>query len=131
MTKNKQTAAPGFNNDDCGFFYRPQVIIWILRIFYVICGLLVLADFFVHRHVETDIEKLPAFYAVYGFVACVILVWLAAKMRIWVMREEKYYERQEEMDGQGTDVQGIDGSEIDRQEINGKLVKTPEKGSGS
>jgi hypothetical protein len=40
------------------------------------------------------------FYALYGFVACVLLVLLAAEMRKLVMRDEDYYER----DGTDTDA---------------------------
>jgi hypothetical protein len=75
-----------------GFFDRPQTIKWILRVFYAICILLVIADFVVHRHIETAIEKTPAFYAIYGFVACVILVLIATQMRKVLMRDEHYYE---------------------------------------
>lgn len=79
-------------NDDPGFFYRPGTIKWILRGFYSICLFLFVLDFFVHRHIETSIEKLPAFYAIYGFVACVLLVLIASQMRKWLMRGEHYYE---------------------------------------
>lgn len=74
------------------FFDRPQTIKWILRIFYSICIILVLADFIIHRHIETTVEKIPAFYALYGFVACVILVLIANQMRRWLMRGEDYYD---------------------------------------
>jgi hypothetical protein len=78
------------NSND--FFDRPQTIKWILRIFYSICVLLVIVDFIVHRHIETAIEKVPAFYAIYGFVACVILVLIATEMRKVLMRDEHYYD---------------------------------------
>jgi hypothetical protein len=78
--------------DENDFFDRPSTIKWILRIFYSLCILLVLFDFAVHRHIETSIEKIPAFYAIYGFVACVILVLIATQMRKWLMRDEYYYE---------------------------------------
>ena len=51
-----------------------------------------LADFVVHRHIDIGWEKLPAFYALYGFVACVMLVLLAKKLRKVVMRKEDYYD---------------------------------------
>ncbi len=37
-------------------------------------------------------ENIPAFYAMYGFVACVLLVVLAKWMRKVVMRKEEYYD---------------------------------------
>lgn len=75
-----------------GFFYQPKTISWILRIFYSLCVLLVIVDFIVHRHIITDAEKIPAFYALYGFVACVVLVVIASKMRTYLMRDSDYYE---------------------------------------
>lgn len=78
-----------------GFFYQPNTIRWILRVFYALSALLFVVDFFVHRHIEAAIEKVPAFYAIYGFVACVILVIIAAQMRKALMRDENYYTRHE------------------------------------
>jgi hypothetical protein len=64
----------------------------LLKGFYAICILLVLADFVVHRHIGFGWEKIPAFYALYGFVACVLLVLIAKKIRNVVMRKEDYYD---------------------------------------
>lgn len=77
------------------FFDRPETIRWILRVFYLLCALLVAGDFLIHRHIYTDIETIPAFYAIYGFVACVVLVILAKLLRVWLMRAEDYYDANE------------------------------------
>ncbi|MDH5445474.1 MAG: hypothetical protein OEY52_07940 [Gammaproteobacteria bacterium] len=74
------------------FFDKPKNVNRVLYGFYVICGLLVIADFIVHRHIGLDWERIPAFYAMYGFVACVLLVVLAKLMRKLVMRKEDYYD---------------------------------------
>ena len=73
-------------------FDKPENVDRLLKGFYAICILLVGADFIVHRHIGFDWEKIPAFYAIYGFVACVLLVVLAKKMRTILMREENYYD---------------------------------------
>jgi hypothetical protein len=73
-------------------FDKPENVDRLLKGFYAICVLLVGADFIVHRHIGFDWEKIPAFYAIYGFVACVLLVVLAKKMRSVLMREEDYYD---------------------------------------
>ncbi len=65
-----------------------KIVIWGLT---AVCVLLFAADWVVHRHISDDLEKLFGFYAVYGFVACVLLVLLAAEMRKLVMRNENYY----------------------------------------
>lgn len=73
-------------------FDRPENVNRLLKGFYAICILLVLADFIVHRHIGFDWEKIPAFYALYGFVACVLLVVVAKRMRNVLMRKEDYYD---------------------------------------
>ncbi len=45
------------------------------------------------RHAENDWDGLPGFYAFYGFIACVVLVLIAKRMRRILMREEDYYDR--------------------------------------
>lgn len=76
-----------------GFFDKPENISKILKVFYTICVLLVVADFIVHRHIYHDWENVPAFYAIYGFVGCVILVLIAKVMRKVLMRGEDYYDK--------------------------------------
>jgi hypothetical protein len=74
------------------FFDQPRNIALILKTFYALCIILVLLDFFVHRHIYVYFETIPAFYAIYGFVACVVLVVLAKIMRKGLMRDEHYYD---------------------------------------
>ena len=73
-------------------FDDPANVQRLLMGFYVVCALLVVADFVIHRHIYLIWEKIPAFYAIYGFVACVVLVILAKAMRTVVMRPENYYD---------------------------------------
>ena len=80
------------NKDKKHIFDDPKNVDLLLKGFYVSCVLLVIADFIIHRHTTIDLEKIPAFYAIYGFVACVLLVILAKVMRKAVMREENYYD---------------------------------------
>ena len=74
------------------FFDQPRNVALILKTFYALCIILVLLDFFVHRHIYVYFETIPAFYAFYGFVACVVLVVLAKIMRKGLMRDEHYYD---------------------------------------
>ena len=75
-----------------GFFDRPGNVRWFFRIFYAICALLVVADFIAHRHVVHPWEGLPGFYAIYGFLAIVLLVLAAKQLRRMVMRDEDYFD---------------------------------------
>lgn len=68
----------------------------IQLVFYGLLGSLVLLlalEFFVEKHPYFSWEKWPGFYAVFGLVACVLLV-LVAKyiLRPLVKRDEDYYD---------------------------------------
>lgn len=73
-------------------FDNPRNVSRLLTGFYVICGILLLLDFVLHRHTVHSWENLPGFYALYGFVACVVLVLIAKEMRKVLMRKEDYYD---------------------------------------
>lgn len=62
-------------------FDNPRNVQRLLKGFYATCIILVIADFIIHRHTYMAWEEIPAFYAIYGFVACVVLVVIAKMMR--------------------------------------------------
>ena len=74
-------------------FDKPRNVKILLRCFYVSLLILLIVELFVHKHPHFAWEAWPEFYAVYGFVACVVLV-VAAKyiLRPLVKRREDYYE---------------------------------------
>jgi hypothetical protein len=47
-----------------------------------------------HGVERVAVLEFPASYALYGFVACVVLVVLGRVLRRLVMRDEQYYERE-------------------------------------
>lgn len=59
---------------------------------FVVCGLLVLADFFFDKHTHFIFEGWFGFFAWFGFIGCVGLVLLAKEMRRVVKRDEDYYD---------------------------------------
>ena len=65
----------------------------LLRFFFITCVLLFAVDFVVHKEDHMPWEAWPGFYAIYGFVACVLLV-LVSKyvLRPLVKRDEDYYD---------------------------------------
>ena len=82
-------------------FDDPRNVRRLIGILFVLSALLLAVDYFYHRHLsfeksEVDLPQAGwfGFYALYGFVACVLLV-LVAKyvLRKIVMRSEDYYER--------------------------------------
>ncbi len=79
-------------------FDDPKNIKRLMQIFYVCCVLLVILDFVIHRHTMHEWDKLWAFYPIYGFVGCVVLVIVASWMRTFLMRPEDYYDNPNEAD---------------------------------
>ncbi|MCW8109520.1 hypothetical protein OPS25_13500 [Alteromonas ponticola] len=82
---------PPDTEDRVYFFDKPENVRLILRVFYFLCVVLFILDFFVHRHIYVYFESVPTFYALYGFVACVVLVLIAKLMRKVLMRNEDYF----------------------------------------
>ncbi|MBD3653558.1 hypothetical protein [Kangiella sp.] len=81
------------NTEKQYLFDNPKNIKRLLYIVYACCILLVLLDFVIHRHIYHSWESLFGFYAIYGFVGCVVLVLIAKWMRTFLMRDEDYYDR--------------------------------------
>jgi hypothetical protein len=74
-------------------FDNPRNVKILLRSFFSSLVVLLIIEFFVHKHPHFGCEGWLEFYAVYGFVACVALV-LAAKyiLRPIMKRREDYYD---------------------------------------
>ena len=79
-------------NEKQYLFDNPKNVKRLLNCFYVICAILVVLDFVIHRHIVHSWENLWAFYPIYGFVGCVVLVLVATWMRTFLMRDEDYYD---------------------------------------
>ncbi len=74
-------------------FDDPRNVRLLVRGLVGCCLVLFGLDFVLHRHTVHPWESFPGFYALYGFIACVILVMLARELRKLVMRDEDYYDR--------------------------------------
>jgi hypothetical protein len=70
----------------------PMNVRTIYRSLIAVCGLLLSADAFYHKHVEVAAEAWFGFYGLFGFVACVGLVLGAKELRKILMRDETYYD---------------------------------------
>ncbi|MFT4676902.1 MAG: hypothetical protein ACJAX5_001404 [Patiriisocius sp.] len=78
-------------NDQNHSLENPATVKRILQVFYGLCGILLVLDFILTRKTEHPLETIPGFYAIYGFVGCIILVVIATWMRRFLMRGEDYY----------------------------------------
>ncbi|MCL4678534.1 MAG: hypothetical protein KJ017_08080 [Alphaproteobacteria bacterium] len=70
---------------------------FLIYIFHALCFVLFAADFVLHRHSYHPLEEIPAFYALFGFLAFSVIILGAAMLRKLVMRPEDYYEAPEEI----------------------------------
>jgi len=75
-----------------GFFEKPHVAKWVRRIFFSVLAFLVGMDLFTAKHPHFTWESLPGFYALYGFIACVLIVAVSKSLgKLWLQKEEDYY----------------------------------------
>ncbi|MEM7145984.1 MAG: hypothetical protein AAF591_12675 [Verrucomicrobiota bacterium] len=97
-----------------GWFDRPTNVRKVLLGLYGACALFVVIDVVFRvvgfdKHPYFEWERWPGFQAVYGFVACVLLVFVAKYvLRPLVMRKEDYYEPVEDEEAVETSKGGGD-----------------------
>lgn len=73
-------------------FDDPKNVQRVLQLLFTSLFVLLVVDFFIDKHAYFPWEGAPEFHAVYGFVACVALVFIARGLRAVVGREEDYYD---------------------------------------
>ncbi|MBW2707707.1 MAG: hypothetical protein JRD04_00225 [Deltaproteobacteria bacterium] len=85
--------APDTEPEKKYLFDNPRNVKILLGCFYASLVVLLLIEFLLHKHPHFGWEAWPEFYAVYGFVACVVLVIVAKYfLRPLVKRDEDYYD---------------------------------------
>ena len=70
---------------------KPENISKMIKGLAIFCGLLFVINLFVHLHGHFDIEAIPGFYGVYGFIAFAFIVITTKYLREVIGREEDYY----------------------------------------
>ena len=73
-------------------FDKPENVKRFLRFFYAFLVLLLIIDFFIHKHADFPWEGATNFFALYGFVSCVLLIFIAKLLRLFIKRDEDYYD---------------------------------------
>lgn len=59
----------------------------------LVCAGLGAADFFYDKQIHFEMEEVPTFFAIFGFVVCVGLVLGAKELRKVLKRDQDYYDR--------------------------------------
>jgi hypothetical protein len=72
-------------------FDKPEAVKRFLWSFYAVLGVLLVVDFFIPKHGAFPWEGAPDFFAVYGFISCVLLIYIAKILRLFIRRKEDYY----------------------------------------
>ncbi len=74
-------------------FDNPKNIKRLLIGFFSFLAVLLIIDLFMHKHGHFSWEETTGFFAVYGFVAYVSLIFIAKALRLFVKRDEDYYDK--------------------------------------
>ena len=75
------------------FFDKPENVRNLLRVLYAVCALLIVIDFFIPKHGHVFFENVPQFFAAYGLVAYITIVFAGKYiLRKIVKRKEEYYD---------------------------------------
>ena len=81
------------NKKEFDWFDHPRNIRKLRIGFYIVLALLVLPDFFLHKHtLFSSVEGWPGFYALFGFISCVVII-LVSKLLSYILKQkEDYYD---------------------------------------
>ncbi len=73
-------------------FDNPKNVKRLRTGFFVALVLVLIAEAFVDMHGEFTVDHFYGFYAVYGFISYVLLIFVAKGLRKIIMRKEDYYD---------------------------------------
>jgi hypothetical protein len=78
---------------DDPWLVRPSTIRLLWVVFAVVLALTVLADLFIEAHPVFGIDGTFGFYAWYGFLSCVVLIFVSRGLGLFLKRRDDYYDR--------------------------------------
>ena len=98
-----------------------RLLLWVdkpgspARIFWALAGVCVLLfayDFTFEKHGKFDVENLPGFFGVYGFISFTGLILIAKGLRVLIKRNEGFY-GDKAIDTEDYPASGLDRRDID------------------
>ena len=88
----KPSNSTSTEDENLHWIEKKTTIKGILYGLFIICTALFLADAFYHKHSVFEAQSWFGFYAIFGFFMCVGLVLAAKFLRLFLMRDEDYYD---------------------------------------
>lgn len=82
-----------------GWFDKAENVRKLKYIAYALVVICIALDFFVHFHEYVGLENVPGFYTLFGFLASVVLIFVAKVGGKPLKRDDTYYEQREDADG--------------------------------
>lgn len=80
--------------NEFNWFDNPKNLIKLKIISFIILAVSILAEFFIHVHIYYPWDKIPGFYALFGFVTCTILIIISKLLgKFWLKKGEDYYDK--------------------------------------
>jgi len=79
-----------------GYFDRPQTKKLLWRLLWGVCALSLILEFFVHRESHFPQDDFFGFYAVLGFVACMVCILVAKGLSFILKKDVTYYDEDDD-----------------------------------
>ena len=76
---------------DIHWLVRPKTIKMLWVAMFIILAITVFIQFFAHIHGHFGIDESFGFNAWYGFIACILMVFISKLLAIFVKRKDSYY----------------------------------------
>ncbi len=76
-----------------GWFDRKENVDKLWYGLLAVAAILTVSEFLYEHHPHFDIERIPEFFEIFGFLAFVFIVFAGKALRTLIMRDEDYYER--------------------------------------
>ena len=73
------------------WFDKEENVSLLKKLFYGSLILLAGIDFFIHKHAPFEWASFPVFFAIYGFIACYVIVYFSKLVGLWLKKKEDYY----------------------------------------
>jgi hypothetical protein len=72
--------------EDPEFIKKMKYLLYFSILIFIVMG------FFIDSHPHFQWEEIPAFFAIYGFLICVLIIFIGKAIGRFIQREEDYYD---------------------------------------